>query len=174
MPGPERRDEAICVRFLPLTPSLTNNTYIHTHTILKQASTYITGHAASSSSAVPSTFIPAPSYTTSSSSKPCTSSRESSSPAPAFFSTVTAFPCQMIVGKALKILLGLVTGSDAQAVQLEVETLRATLLRVDPSDGTFKIRKWIEAIWAASASTSRCSRTTTSTTSISCSELFEA
>jgi hypothetical protein len=80
----------------------------------------------------------------------------------------------MIVGKALKILLGLVTGSDAQAVQLEVETLRATLLRVDPSDGTFKIRKWIEAIWAASASTSRCSRTTTSTTSISCSELFEA
>ncbi|EWM25639.1 serine-protein kinase atm [Nannochloropsis gaditana] len=76
-----------------------------------------------------------------------------------------ATPCESIVGKALKILLGLLTSSDAHAVQLAVLTLRSTLLRskydetksqkensdLNADSGravqNFEIRPWMKTIW---------------------------
>jgi len=90
-------------------------------------------------------------------------SRRSSGASSATSSTPSslASPCQVRVGKALKILLGMITGSDARAVQLAVETLRATLLRPVNNSGEeeywsagsapvpWEIRPWVETVWTS-------------------------
>ena len=102
--------------------------------------------------------VPTPAGSSSSRKSTGSGRRASGASSPAHLGRPGALPspCQAAVGKALKILLGLVTGSDARAVQLAVETLRATLLQpaeddhLDGGTGTgVKLRPWMEAVWTS-------------------------